>query len=316
MGCVRFLTDADVRTATPRLTELVDLAEEGLVALAQGRAEVPPKPAVHTSPTMFANAMPAAYPQRNLLGCKWISLVPDNPTRGLPTANGLMVVNDGTTGVPVCVMAAGELTAVRTAAVTGACVRRLARTGPVTFLGAGVQARSHLRVLSALGVPEVRVWARRRAALDELVRDAAHQAPALTIIPMNSAQAAVREATVVISGLTIGLTQTRLSPSWLAPQALLLPLDYASSVGPDIAEAADMLATDDVVQFQAVRAERAKLGDYPTPTTWTGHALTGPRPDGLVVVVNLGSAIGDLLVGDAIATRAADLGLGTVLPGT
>ena len=35
------------------------LAEEALVALAEGRAEAPPKPAVHTAPGMFANAMPA-----------------------------------------------------------------------------------------------------------------------------------------------------------------------------------------------------------------------------------------------------------------
>ena len=50
------------------------------------------------------------------------SIFPDNPSRGLPTASGLVVVNDGATGVPVALMPAGELTAARTAAVSGACV--------------------------------------------------------------------------------------------------------------------------------------------------------------------------------------------------
>ena len=92
---MRHLCDADVEALLPPPVETVRLVREALVALSRGEAEVPPKPAVHAEGGAFANAMPAAYPARKLLGCKWISIFPDNPSRGLPTASGLMVVNDG-----------------------------------------------------------------------------------------------------------------------------------------------------------------------------------------------------------------------------
>ena len=89
---MRFLTDDDVRQLLPAPEACVDLAASALVALAEGRAEVPPKPAVHTVPGSFANAMPAAWPERGMLGCKWISIFPDNPSRKLPTSWSLVMV--------------------------------------------------------------------------------------------------------------------------------------------------------------------------------------------------------------------------------
>ncbi len=309
---MRILTDADVRACLPPLAEVVDLVADALGALAEGRADVPPKPTVRTSPGMFANAMPAAYPERNLLGCKWISLVPDNPVRGLPTASGVMVVNDGTTGEPRALLAAAELTAVRTAAVTGACIRALAEDGPVAFLGAGIQAPSHLRVLEALGHTEVHVWARRRQAVEDLARETQRVAPGIRVIASSSREAAVRDKAVVVTGLSIGLTDMAIPATWPSEDALLLPIDYASSVGADLADSA-LLAADDPHQFAAVRAVRGKLDGYPTPTTWTGHLLHAARPPGRVVVQNLGTGITDLVVAAAVAGHAEATGTGQVV---
>lgn len=304
LALVRILTDADVRSCLPPLVEVVDLVADALSALAEGRADVPPKPTVRTSPGMFANAMPAAYPERNLLGCKWISVVPDNPVRGLPTASGLMVVNDGTTGMPSALLPAAELTAIRTAAVTGACLRALApRDATISYLGAGVQAASHLRILDALGHTEVHVWGRRAAAIDALVSETAKVAPGIRVISSPSREAAVRDKDVVITGLSIGLTDMAIPLMWPRDDALLLPIDYASSVGADLADSA-VLAADDPQQFAAVRAVRGKLDGYPTPTTWTGHQLHAPRPDGRLVIQNLGTGITDLVVASAVADRA------------
>lgn len=301
---MRILTDADVRDCLPPLVEVVDLVADALSALAEGRADVPPKPTVRTSPGMFANAMPAAYPERNLLGCKWISVVPDNPVRGLPTASGIMVVNDGTTGVPSTILPAAELTAVRTAAVTGACIRALARPdAAISYLGAGVQAASHLRVLEALGHTEVHVWARRRDAVDALASRTAEAAPGIRVVASPSREAAVRDKDVVITGLSIGLADMAIPRTWPREDALLLPIDYASSVGAELADTAVVVA-DDPHQFAAVRAVRGKLDDYPSPTAWTGHVLHAPRPDGRVVIQNLGTGITDLVVASAVAERA------------
>ncbi|MFC7488152.1 ornithine cyclodeaminase family protein [Knoellia sp. CPCC 206453] len=310
---MRILTDDDVRACLPPLVEVVDLVADALSALAQGRVDVPPKPTVRTSPGMFANAMPAAYPERNLLGCKWISVVPDNSVRGLPTASGVMIINDGTTGAPRALLSAHELTAIRTAAVTGACVRALGGDeGPIAYLGAGLQARSHLRILEALGHTEVHVWARRREAIDALVSETAKVAPGIRIVASPSREAAVRDKAVVISGLSIGLTDMAIPVTWPRDDALLLPIDYASSVGSDLADSA-VLAADDPQQFAAVRAVRGKLDGYPTPTTWTGHLLHAARPEGRLVVQNLGTGITDLVVASAIMDRAEATGTGQLL---
>ena len=52
------------------------LARRALVALADGTAELPPKPSVHPRENGFANAMPAYLRDGDLLGLKWIAAYP------------------------------------------------------------------------------------------------------------------------------------------------------------------------------------------------------------------------------------------------
>jgi ornithine cyclodeaminase/alanine dehydrogenase len=127
---------------------------------------------------------------------------------------------------------------------------------------------------------------------------------------------AVQGAAVVVTALSIGLTGAELDPAWVREDALLLPLDYASSVGPALAAAA-LLAADDVVQFESVRDQR-KLGDYPSPTAWTGALLAARAPartGGRVVCQNLGNGLSDLVVADAVWRAARDAGAGQVVDG-
>lgn len=79
------------------------------------------KPAVRLAGDGFANATPAAVLDEDLLGCKWVTLVPDNPAHGLPTAQGVMILSDAGTAATRALMGAASLTAQRTAAVSGAC---------------------------------------------------------------------------------------------------------------------------------------------------------------------------------------------------
>jgi ornithine cyclodeaminase/alanine dehydrogenase-like protein (mu-crystallin family) len=312
---MRYLSDADVARLLPPPLETIQLAHAALGALADGTAEEPPKPAVHPGGASYANAMPAAYPARKLLGCKWISIFPDNGDRGLPTATGLMVVNDGDTGEPRCVMAAGALTAARTAAVSGACIAALsAPDATVAITGAGVQARSHLRVLAALGRHRVTVFARRAEAREALVTWAASAVPEVDLEVSDDVTATVRDAEVVVTGLAIGLTGSTLDPDQVRADALLLALDYASSVGPDLARTAT-LSTDHVTQFEAVR-RAGSLGDYPSTDLATGTRLVSPRPCGRVVCQNLGNGLSDLVVAAAVADAAEAQDVGHLLDAT
>src|SRR5262249_44082407 len=90
---------------------------------------------------------------------KAICLMRENPARGLDAHQGLVVLFDHDTGIPTAILNASAITEIRTAAVTAAATRALARedSSVLAILGAGVQARSHLRAFDGL-----RDWTERR----------------------------------------------------------------------------------------------------------------------------------------------------------
>ena len=72
-------------------------------------------------------------------GMKWIASAHENPSRGLPRANAVIVLNDAETRLPIAVMEGGLISAMRTAVVQGLAARYLARPDAtsVGLVGAG-----------------------------------------------------------------------------------------------------------------------------------------------------------------------------------
>ena len=72
----------------------------------------------HLSRVKGGQLAAAAWPARDLLGLKWVAVTPSNADRGRPVIDGLVLLSapDGSTRAT---LAAAELTALRTAAVTG-----------------------------------------------------------------------------------------------------------------------------------------------------------------------------------------------------
>jgi alanine dehydrogenase len=82
---------------------------------------------------------------------------------GLPNILGLVLLADGTTGLPLAVMESGFLTMLRTGAATAVAAKYLARPGSRTALicGAGVQAEIQLRSLArVLPIERAFIWSR------------------------------------------------------------------------------------------------------------------------------------------------------------
>jgi ornithine cyclodeaminase/alanine dehydrogenase-like protein (mu-crystallin family) len=313
---IRYLSEAQVEQARPSVREGIELARLALVALAEGRAQLPPKPSVYPRPGAFSNVMPAYIEDvghGDQLGLKWVSVYNENAGRDLPIINGIVLICHTDTGLPRAVMAAGFVTGIRTAAVSGACMDALAPAdvGPVAITGAGVQTRSHLEICEELGHHRVRVLVRRQASGDAVVAWAADHAPQVEVEIVTDVAEAVRDAGVIITGLPIGTEGALLDPATVREDALLLPLDWGTSVGADIGNAARLFA-DDVPQFLRI-CERGSFPGYRPPDGYSGEALQVPRPPGRVVCQNLGQGAADLLFGDAIATNADRDGIGTLL---
>ncbi len=98
---------------------------------------------------------------------KVVCVMPGNPSRGLDAHQGLVGLFDGETGIPEAILDASAITEIRTAAVTAVATGVLARADAevLAILGAGVQARAHLRALRRLHRSEgIRTDARARGS--------------------------------------------------------------------------------------------------------------------------------------------------------
>ena len=108
------------------------------------------------------------------VGVKLVTLTPDNPGRGLPYIQASYVLFDQDTQSPEAVLDGTELTALRTAAVSGLATRHLARpdASRLVVFGAGVQARSHLEAMCAVRpVTDLVVISRSSGPGEALVRE-------------------------------------------------------------------------------------------------------------------------------------------------
>ena len=103
---------------------------------------------------------------------------------------------------------------------------------------------------------------------------------------------------------------------WFAPDALIVAVDYATSVAAEVPRDAALFLVDEEGQFRANR-EAGLFDGYPDPAAVLGAAIrdaTQRPPAGHVVVTHLGVGLADLVFAAAILAAASERGLGIVLP--
>lgn len=320
---LRYLAAADVDACLPAVGRRIELAGVALRALSAGAAEMPPKIGVHPRPGTLLHAMPAWLRETDLVGLKWVAAFPGNKARGLAAINGLVVLNDPDTGLPTWIMDAARITAVRTAAVSGAAIRLYARRAQrVAIVGAGVQARSHLEVLAAeLPAAQVSVYDRHTERAAAVAAAANAAAGREWVSAATDVRAAVGAAELVITVATMGAAKQAMTTDWLASGAVVVAVDFATYASAQLAEAARAFVVDDREQFLFYRSG-GHFDGFPDPTTTLGAdlvaAASGAEPgssaDGPLLVVHLGVGLADVVLGDAIAREAQGKGVGLELP--
>jgi len=304
-----YLARDEVAQLLPPVEEQLDLVEAVYRALAAGRVELPPKPGVHPRPDSFVHAMPAYLRDEDVVALKWVSGYPANKARGLPYISGLVVVNDAETGLPTAILDGAEITAARTAAASGVCVRAFAPAGwrEAAILGAGEQGVFHARLLRTLN-PDVRIRAydpnaERVERLGPGVERAAGELEAVA-----GAEVVVTAAPIVTE------PDAPLGPDALGDRWLLLPIDFDALVRRELVEAAGLLAVDDVGQFEYYR-EQGHFRAWPAPHASVGESL-GRAPAEIperVACVNLGIGALDAAFAARVVAAARDRGVGTEL---
>jgi len=255
---------------------------------------------------------------------KAVCIMPGNPARGLDAHQGLVTLFDGESGVPTAILDASAVTAVRTAAVTAVATGLLARGDArvLAILGAGTQARAHLRALAGVrDFAQIRVYAPTRAHAQALVEQAGAARGEAGVAA--SAEEAVRDADVVVT--VTSAREPVLQRAWLKPGAHVNAVGASTPRARELdtaTVAASALFCDsreslrnEAGEFRLAISEGLIAGDDHVRAE-LGEVLAGTAPGRrdageLTLFRSLGLAIEDLAAAEHAVAVATQRGIGT-----
>jgi ornithine cyclodeaminase len=165
MSAITLLGEAQLRALVTLDRAAIDQIEAAFLSLATEAVAMPPILRLDLPERAGEVDVKTAWlPRFNSFAIKVSPGFFNNPSLGLPSLNGLMLVLSARTGLTEAVLLDnGYLTAVRTAAAGAVAARWLARKDArrVAVIGAGEQARLQLQALRMVrDIDHVTVWAR------------------------------------------------------------------------------------------------------------------------------------------------------------
>ena len=144
--------DAVLAAVSP--TAAIEATRDAFLRHHAGEWVMPAKVYLDSPPYGDFRAMPARGGELALL--KWVTSFPGNPAQGLPTVSGVVCLSDARTGVPLAIIDARAVTALRTGAVAAVAALALAREDARTvgIVGCGLHGAWTARCLAAAGYEE------------------------------------------------------------------------------------------------------------------------------------------------------------------
>jgi ornithine cyclodeaminase/alanine dehydrogenase-like protein (mu-crystallin family) len=278
---------------------LLDAVAEGFMALSSGAVEAPPRQAVAADGGSVLTM--AGRRAGSPVAVKLVGVFPGNVEVGLEPHPAVICLFDASTGHALALMDGEAITGLRTAAASAVSVRALAREDArvLAVVGAGVQARAHLRML-----PLVRAF--------EDVRLVARD-------PSAAARLGVAAGTVEGADV-ICLCTSSSSPvlSSVAPGVHVTSVGFAPPGGeldPTLAASA-RLFVETLQAFEAPPAGCAELaGLAPSAGTELGAVLLGQAPgrvarDDVTVYKAMGHIAEDAAAAELVYRAALSAGVG------
>jgi ornithine cyclodeaminase len=225
-------------------------------------------------------------------GAKLLSVYPENSARGRQSHQGLVVLFEPASGEPVCVVHAGEITAIRTAAASAVATDALARSDShrLTIIGYGEQAATHARAITKVrDITSIAVWGRS----EERARAFCARTSEELGIPARSAadiEEALRDADIVCT-----VTPSR-EP--LVKGAWVCPGTHLNLVGSSTAEFTEV--DDDLV------ARSRFFADSREGVLRQGGEFLRAKASGRIGDDHVAGEIGQVLAGDLAGRRTDD----------
>jgi ornithine cyclodeaminase len=221
--------------------------------------------------------------ERAAYGLKAICVFPGNSAKGKDAHQGGVMLFSAETGELLALMSASAITEIRTAAVSGVATGLLAReeAGDLAIIGTGVQARSHLAAMACVRpIRRVRVASRKREHAQKFAEEMGARF-ALPIEPVESVEAAVAGADLIVTATTA--VEPILRREWLSPGAHL-NVDGSS------------IPTTREVDTATMAAARLFVDRRESTLNEAGDYLFAMR-EGAIGPEHIRAEIGDLLIG-------------------
>jgi ornithine cyclodeaminase len=322
---ILILTHAEVERLLT-MEDCIPLMAQALTDLARGQVVNPLRQVVRPPEALGLMGLMPAYQDGAdpAYGLKTVCVFPQNPARGLDAHQGGVMLLDGKTGEMLALMNTSAITAIRTAAVSAVATNLLARpdAGDLAIVGAGVQARSHLKAMSLdRSLRRCRVTSR---TIEHARRFADEMRPRFSfpIEALPSVETAVRGADLIVT-----VTSSRepvLRREWISPGA------HLNVVGASLPHAREVdSATMAAASLFVDRRESTvnESGDYLIPLR---EGVIGPEhiraeicevllgtkpgrisPEEITLFKSLGLAVEDLAAARFLYQKAQDKGVGT-----
>ena len=159
----------------------------------------------------------------------------ENEKKNIPVDNGLFLVFDSETGIPVCLINdGGNLTNYRTGVAGAIATKLLARENSkiITVIGTGVQAREQIKALMKLmDIEYLKVWGRNKNNAEKYANDMKQLYPNLKIENYNNIQDSIDSADIIIT--TTYSNKPLLKSEWIKPG---MHITAVGACGPNMQE--------------------------------------------------------------------------------
>jgi ornithine cyclodeaminase/alanine dehydrogenase-like protein (mu-crystallin family) len=307
-----YLSSAFLDTLMISTSEVIGEIERQIVGQRQGKVWCAPKVVVLPGDDRYIMATLGVASEPRVLAAKSLVVNPRNAERGLATINSLISLLDGETGLPLAIVDGNWVTSKRTAGLSAAAAKRLARSdsSSAAFIGCGVQARGHLEALGDLfPLREIRAFGRGTRNRDALCRLAVSQG--INAVQCDTAKAAVDGADIVVTTVTlIPEPVPFLDGRWLKAGGFAIMADVALPWLPETMPSFDRIVVDDLEQEASMSKPMIKsefvagdltglvCGDFPGRQSASERTAFAFR----------GLAVGDLAVAGLAYLRAKKIG--------
>jgi alanine dehydrogenase len=318
------LSEKEVQSLA-EVEELIPVLERAHIQYSTGKAVMPvrlvvPLPQIEGRIT----SMPGYLNEDKALGMKVVTFFPNNLKQNLPQILATVMLFSADTGKMIAAMDGNYITAIRTACVSAMATRALANpeSRVLGVLGAGVQARAHIRALTQIRkISEIRVYDIFEASARQL-QESLQKESGIKINVVQSAREAVRGADLLVTVTTA--KEPIVKKEWLQPG---MHINAVGSHRPDLREIDGATLAGAKVVVDSREAIMAECGDIllaiqekaitaESVHAEIGEVLAGKKPgrtssDEITLYKAVGIAIQDVATAHLVYRRALERNVGT-----